>query len=143
MFKEWGKLKMTNLTYHSTITQPLCIGILLVMCSFAIISSGCIGTPQEYSLAMLGDPQWRLSHNPDLIAACQYEWWTNTTQSYTIATSDSITSKNKTDVNRVCYYRDATVFVQKIGSFEDGNSAATYIWYYYEGGEGMPLIVSK
>ena len=85
-------------------------------------------------------PSARLQRDQSLVAACQYEWWSNTTQILPILNGYDIKNSTKTTVNWICYYRDKPPFIQKIGDFETTGQAGNYIWYYYENGK-YPWIV--
>jgi len=87
--------------------------------------------------------QDRLERDPNLVAACQYEQWLNTTHQTLVTTGDSIVYEDKSDVNWVCYYRDNHTTIQKIGSFHDTFSAMWYIWYYYDNGRFASIIWVK
>jgi len=112
--------------------------VVTIILIFVVILStcGCIDTS---NIGMGFNPQTRLDRDPNLVAACQYEQWLNTSFQTTETTSNSVISVTKTDVNWVCYYRDNHTSVQKIGSFKNTYDASTYIWYYYEHGQ-MPII---
>ena len=86
-------------------------------------------------------PQGRLNADSNLVAACQYEMWDNTTQQIPTVESDGVHNENKTEVYWVCYYRDH-ITTQPIGAFTDIIAASNYIWYYYENGH-YPFIVEK
>lgn len=112
--------------------------VVTIILIFVVVFStcGCIDTS---NIDMGFNPQTRLDRDPNLVAACQYEQWLNTSHQTTETTSNSVISVTKTDVNWVCYYRDNHTSVQKIGSFKDNSDAATYIWYYYTD-HTMPFI---
>jgi hypothetical protein len=126
---------VTNNKIKEVISMKYIILILIVLC---LITCGCTSISiQGYS------PEDRLNRDPTIIAACQYEYWLNTTHSVQVINYGDITQTNKSDVYWICYYRDNHITSQKIGDFTDTISASNYIWYYYEQGKSYPLIYVK
>jgi hypothetical protein len=120
--------------YRKRGVQMKNITIVLILVVI-LASGGCIDNP-DFGMGL--NPQSRLDREPNLVAACQYENWLNTTHRVTVTTIDSVIYETKSDINWVCYYRDNHTSVQRIGAFKDTQSAANYIWYYYD--HTMPLI---
>ena len=98
----------------------------IIFLGFVLIS-GCT-LPLLYDVS----PQGRLSANPSLVAACQFEIWENTSHQVQISTGSEIKTVNKSETNHVCYFRDNHTTIQRIGEFEDVLSAFSYIWVNYD-----------
>ncbi len=117
------------------------ISILLLVTMLFTISCGCV-TFDNYAKAMGGSPSARLELDPTLIAACQYEFWENTTRDTPTLVDGAIKNETKSDVYWICYYRDNHTTIQKMGAFTNTASAGTYLWYYYENGN-YPMIYTR
>jgi hypothetical protein len=87
-----------------------------------------------------GTPQERLAGDPDLLSACQSEYWTNTSHEGVVITREGSHKAMLSTLNRVCYYRDGNVTITSRGDYEGWASAFVSDSFNYGGSTRTQVV---
>jgi len=115
--------------------SPIILILAIITIVFIFAGAAIIEISQPH-----GTPQERIANDPDVISACQSEYWTNTSHEGIINTRDGSERATLTTLYRVCYYRDGNVTITSLGDYTSDASAFVADVYFHHGSTKTQVI---